>query len=606
MNHSIQQLETQLSQATGLSERLELLHRLLQAIRPENLQQARSLAEQAAELAENASVEEQAQALKDLGDCLYDLGEYKAAQDCFLQALSGQLATPRPQNLAPIQFALAQVFEQQGEFPQALKQYIAALELAEQAGLRALEANTLDGIANLQQTLGNYPEAAKYALRSLSLRRSLGHSSDEVGSLSHLGQLYLEMGDYQGAVALYQESLELARSLEDTLSQAKALFHLGIAYSHLGYHTPAIQSQESALVLAHELGIHSLEADVLEQMGRSKAALGSAGQALELFHQARSLYQSQANRAHETRTLVQMGLTLQQLGQPGKALETLNQALTASEELGLRRTRLDALHALSRVYEQNADLAQSLRHLKVALELERTLFQELQVQQTAALLASFGFEQMRQQAATIQRHNLELAQLNTELAAAIENLRETNTEKTKLLNKLGRQAEELERLARQDALTRLYNRRYLEENLAREFSASQRYGYPLSVALLDLDRFKAINDTFSHQLGDQVLRIVANILESSCRGTDFAARYGGEEFALVMPQTDLTGAVIACERIRQKVDEYPWQHLHPDLHVTLSIGVSQNSDLVDHEKLLSEADTRLYRAKNSGRNRVVF
>jgi diguanylate cyclase (GGDEF)-like protein len=162
----------------------------------------------------------------------------------------------------------------------------------------------------------------------------------------------------------------------------------------------------------------------------------------------------------------------------------------------------------------------------------------------------------------------------------------------------------LERLARQDPLTRLYNRRYLEENLEREFAASKRYNFPLSIAMVDIDHFKEINDAFSHQIGDDVLRLVGQILESNCRGVDFAARYGGEEFVLVFPQTDLTGALVACERVRQRVESHNWSSIHPHLKVTISIGVSSDPTLPNHEKLLAAADEQLYAAKRAGRNRV--
>jgi len=143
----------------------------------------------------------------------------------------------------------------------------------------------------------------------------------------------------------------------------------------------------------------------------------------------------------------------------------------------------------------------------------------------------------------------------------------------------------------------------LEENLGREFAASKRYNFPLSIAIVDIDHFKQINDRFSHQVGDDVLRLVAQMLDSNCRGVDFAARYGGEEFALVFPQTDLRGALVACERLRQRVESYDWSTIHPQLKVTVSIGISSDPTLPDHEKLLA-ADEQLYAAKRAGRNRV--
>ena len=138
-------------------------------------------------------------------------------------------------------------------------------------------------------------------------------------------------------------------------------------------------------------------------------------------------------------------------------------------------------------------------------------------------------------------------------------------------------AEALAQLAHRDALTRLYNRRYLNRALREEVSRARRYAHPLSVALCDVDEFKRVNDRFSHGVGDRVLQEVARILECSVRGVDTVARYGGEEFVFIFPETDAAQARTACEKIRQEVARYPWAQLHPDLRVTVSIGVADGS-----------------------------
>jgi len=194
---------------------------------------------------------------------------------------------------------------------------------------------------------------------------------------------------------------------------------------------------------------------------------------------------------------------------------------------------------------------------------------------------------------------------NTELAQANAALQATLNENTVLLEKLQEQALRLEQQTREDALTGLSNRRHLEERLALEFNSAKRHGTPLCVALVDIDDFKGVNDTLSHQIGDAVLRTVAEIFGQFVRESDLVARYGGEEFVLVFPQTALSGALAVCERIREAVESYPWAHLHPDLEVTLSIGVAAELGVKDHEKVLLLADTKLYEAKHAGKNRVL-
>ncbi|MGQ9806867.1 MAG: sensor domain-containing diguanylate cyclase [Chlorobiales bacterium] len=189
---------------------------------------------------------------------------------------------------------------------------------------------------------------------------------------------------------------------------------------------------------------------------------------------------------------------------------------------------------------------------------------------------------------------------------ALYELAEANKVKTKLLAELRSQTEFLEKQTREDALTGLYNRRYLNMQLEQEFKRAKRYGNPLSVVMCDIDYFKKINDTFSHQVGDEVLKTLGRIFKAYSRSVDTVARFGGEEFVLVLPETPKEKAVVLCEKLRTAVEHYTWSEIHPQLSVTISFGISDNVRLGNYEKLLAEADEKLYEAKNSGRNRVAY
>ncbi len=189
---------------------------------------------------------------------------------------------------------------------------------------------------------------------------------------------------------------------------------------------------------------------------------------------------------------------------------------------------------------------------------------------------------------------------------ALEDLADANEVKTKLLAELRVQTEVLEKQTREDALTGLYNRRYLNMQLEQEFKRAKRYGNPLSVVMCDIDYFKKINDTFSHQVGDEVLKTLGRIFKAYSRSVDTVARFGGEEFVLVLPETPKDKAVLLCEKLRAAVEHYPWSEIHKELSVTVSFGVSDNVRVSHYEKLLAEADEKLYEAKNSGRNRVAY
>ncbi len=159
--------------------------------------------------------------------------------------------------------------------------------------------------------------------------------------------------------------------------------------------------------------------------------------------------------------------------------------------------------------------------------------------------------------------------------------------------------------AEKDGLTKLFNHRYYQDSMDRELKRADRYGDPVSILLTDIDKFKSFNDTYGHQVGDQVLAQTAKLLADLARESDIPCRYGGEEFVLILPQTGKRGAAQMAERLRSAVENAVYKTSKGDLRVTLSVGVACFPD-DGREKgvLVKLADEALYRAKQGGRNRV--
>jgi diguanylate cyclase (GGDEF)-like protein len=158
-----------------------------------------------------------------------------------------------------------------------------------------------------------------------------------------------------------------------------------------------------------------------------------------------------------------------------------------------------------------------------------------------------------------------------------------------------------------DELTGLYNLRHFHETLDGEIERSRRFNQPVGLMLLDIDDFKAVNDTYGHQQGDLVLIEVGRVLRALSRDIDEPARYGGEEMAVILPQTDVDGAELLAERMRAALAGIEIDRLDGGgrLRVTASFGVaSLPSNARDKDSLIAEADAALYRAKRSGKNRV--
>ena len=182
------------------------------------------------------------------------------------------------------------------------------------------------------------------------------------------------------------------------------------------------------------------------------------------------------------------------------------------------------------------------------------------------------------------------------------------SDKENLLRSIGRQIglainnaslyQQTRHLALHDQLTGLPNRRAMELRLTEAVNTAERYGRPLSLAMIDIDFFKRYNDTMGHAAGDHILTNVGTIIRKEIREADFAARYGGEEFLLILAETDRCGACVGVERIRRTMEQKGG--------VTISVGVTSHRQGLGVEQLIKEADDALYRAKDNGRNRVEW
>lgn len=163
---------------------------------------------------------------------------------------------------------------------------------------------------------------------------------------------------------------------------------------------------------------------------------------------------------------------------------------------------------------------------------------------------------------------------------------------------------EMERIANTDDLTGLVNRRYIEVTLTQMIQHSAALEIPLCVAIIDFDRFKQVNDTYGHSIGDQTLKTHSELMQANCRGTDIYGRWGGEEFIAILPNTSLKSAVSSLERFRSKAESHIIDASIPELIVTASIGVTELRPDDNLDSIVNRADALLYLAKQNGRNQI--
>ena len=190
-----------------------------------------------------------------------------------------------------------------------------------------------------------------------------------------------------------------------------------------------------------------------------------------------------------------------------------------------------------------------------------------------------------------------------------------NSESQKLITLIGHQLstsienlelyKRMKELATIDGLTNIYNRLYFRERLSRELKIAHENDYPLSLVIFDVDHFKRVNDTYSHMMGDKVLKSIATVIKNSIRRSDVISRYGGEEFVILFPNMDIIRAQEVCDNLRKKIESTKVTGREIVISITASFGVSNYpSNALSEENLVRAADRALYEAKDSGRNCV--
>jgi diguanylate cyclase len=191
-----------------------------------------------------------------------------------------------------------------------------------------------------------------------------------------------------------------------------------------------------------------------------------------------------------------------------------------------------------------------------------------------------------------------------ETEKTIEEMQNRMNEVQREADEVRKRAQEVEAEAYRDTLTGLHNRKAYNDKIEEVLAHVKRYNIPASLMICDIDYFKNINDTFGHKVGDLALKKLGELLKDRLRINDFISRYGGEEFAIVLPHTDIKGAIIAGEGIRSYIDQSIFSYKDKKIPLTISVGISSFNKNDDINTVFERADKALYLAKNSGRNKI--
>lgn len=497
----------------------------------------------------------------------------------------------------------------------ALPPYRDALDRANILGDARLRADGMIAIAGLLSLRGDHGEALALLVESQQLLEGLGRHDEAARLQADIGIAYRRIGRLERAEELLLDALARAELTpqEERAQRYIALMQLGYTLDEQGRHPEALQRFHAALDLAREMEVPFHVASAEMALAWPLIALERHRHALEALQRAETMFESLGDASNRPMLALLRARALGGLGRGEEALILLEEAGTQAairdnpRYLALHRDALAAqLAALGRHPEAYA----ASREYQ---QLEATLLRSLQDQQLTLLQAQL---EVRDRSAEIERLRAEQQLRATEIQA-LERTRHWQALALAAVSVIVlslvlwairqlRHNRDLRLQASTDPLTRVANRRAFMLRARQLFDEHRARHRPLSVVGVDLDRFKELNDRLGHAAGDEVLAEAAACMQQRLRQDEVLGRLGGEEFAVLLPDTDSSGAVSVAERLRTSIAGLRFDHIAPDLVITISLGVAsldpdQHTEL---ETLLEAADRALYRAKAGGRNQV--
>jgi diguanylate cyclase (GGDEF)-like protein len=502
-----------------------------------------------------------------------------------------------------------------GHFEEARTLFLQARTLFRDIGDPSMEARELNSIGNLDGRTGRFSDAVAMHGDALAMSRKAGDKAETARSLRMLGVLYRNLDDEELASRYLLEALSYVE--ERNRREAIALHgELIGAFTRLEKLPEAEHHGQQAVSLAELSGSHPNKVNAFTRMADLRLLQGRIDDAERWVEKATASYDHVAVR---DKTLVRISRlrVLAARNNTAQALKEADVVLADVRDLGDRILERSLLDLLSELQLRAGDAASAFATRKAHQQLDKELAIDVAARRIALLESSIARQRTEAERQLLQRDNdIQALRLNRQRLIAIALLvglatvlavsallyaRYRSTLRHR--NELRASRDALERVANTDALTGLANRHAATRALGERLG---RVPEPLTVMLLDLDEFKRINDTHGHQAGDAVLREVATRMRGVLPPGALLGRWGGEEFIAILEGASGREPGAIAETLRAAVAAAPVPFDGKPIPVTVSIGVATAFSTDDIDALLADADAALYRAKNSGRNRVVY
>ena len=448
---------------------------------------------------------------------------------------------------------------------EALPIGLKANELAEQIGDKYLIGTIQSLLGRIYWHIDEFPTSIDYYLKALKLVQTEHHPDLEVSLLNGLGMVHYGLENYAESLGYFKTCLEKS-SEENLTGKADANNNIAYVLHLLGKDHEAVEYAETALTLFDYMGQYVGKLHTLHSLGAIHLALGNYEQATTFLQEGLELSRRNNSQLLTITYISEISRIQKIQGNLDEAEKELLQALQIAEEIN-SLTNISQIHEqLIEIYEEKQDYKAALQHSKAFQSVYKKIFND--------------------------KSNRRIKTL--EILNQVEGAR--------------KQAELYRELAGTDSLTNLVNRRHFLEIADSAVQQANKDKSQLAIIIVDIDKFKNVNDRYGHRTGDEVLSIVAGSIKKSLRREDVAGRYGGDEFVILLSHATSDQCLKIAERIRQTVAQTPIQIDQAAISVTLSVGVvSIDPDRVSAlAELIDSADQAMYLAKQKGRNRVTM
>lgn len=467
-------------------------------------------------------------------------------------------------------------------FEQAKNIYEQGVALARSLKETSLEARCLNGLGLVYYQLGEYNTAIQYQLENLKIVQENADHEGRIRALINIGVLHDQLEQAEKALDYHQEALALAKT--QGLLRYECICAINVAgyYHDKKEFDTAIRLYQITLTKIQASSERALEGSLLLNLAKAYLEAEDFSNAHTISQQALPTTQASGDRENECETFIVRGRIELKLGQHEAANYHFISALNLAQEIEVKRHIFNSHRYLSESYEEQGNYPQALTHARMFHKLEREVHSEEVARKTQFLTTKAEAERFKHEAEIERLRNVELALLNREL----EDVRE----------KLVFQAEH-------DSLTGLPNRSVFEQRLQRATLIADGNKQQFAVLFIDLDKFKMVNDSLGHDVGDELLIHVAARLKNCVRRGDLIARMGGDEFTVLIENIISEDLIYKIAQKILSVLNSPYELLHKELHITASIGIAiYPQDGMDAMTLKKSADIAMYHVKYQGKN----